>query len=128
VNPRDRERRFRRLKEMGCIACWYERVAGPSGYPEIHHLNEGGKGGQKRRGDEYTIPLCVWHHRGVPYGTIPAKSMELTYGPSLARRSCAFRSRYGSDDQLLRLVNRRIEAADRRARGESLLPEAEVSP
>jgi hypothetical protein len=110
VNPRERERRFSRLKAMSCLACWLDRMARPCGPTEIHHLNEGGKAGQKRRGDEFTIPLGPWHHRGQPPGTLKARDMALMFGPSLARQSRAFRERYGSDDELLRLTDRRVDA------------------
>ncbi len=120
MTPKAREHRFRRLKELGCIACWYERVAYPGGTVEIHHLNKGGKAGQERRGDEFTVPLCKWHHQGQPPGALLAKDMAITHGPSLARQSRAFRERYGTDDELLRLVNRRIARLDRIANGEAL--------
>jgi hypothetical protein len=124
LNPKDREHRFRRLKELGCIACWYERVTPQCGPTEIHHLNEGGKAGQKRRGDEFTVPLGAYHHRGEPIEGFTASEMAITHGPSLARQSKAFRICYGSDDELLRLVNRRIERLDQIAAG-THIPEAE---
>jgi hypothetical protein len=126
VTPRDREHRFRRLKELGCLACWYERVAVQWNPTEIHHLNEGGKAGQARRGDEFTVPLCSWHHRGEPPEGFTASEMRLTHGPSLARHSKAFRERFGTDDELLALTNRRIARLDRIAAG-TPLPEAERS-
>jgi hypothetical protein len=117
VTPSAREHRFRRLKELGCIACWYERLARPPGPPEIHHLNLGGKAGQKRRGDEFTIPLCAWHHQGRLLPGRTSIDMFALFGPSLARQSRAFRERYGTDDELLSLVNRRIARLDRIATG-----------
>lgn len=99
MNARARERRFSAIKEIGCIAClrfgiW--RV------PEVHHLNLGGLAGHKRRGDEFTIGLCRWHHRGIPSYT------ALLTGPSLARESKAFRAQFGTDDELLVEQNKLI--------------------
>lgn len=122
MNPRAREHRFRRLKELGCVASWME------GFPmmpaEIHHLNEGGKAGQKRRGDEFTIPLSPWHHRGVVMTGHTRASMREQFGPSLAHESRAFRERYGTDDELLAKVNDWIRKRDAIAKGE-VLSEAE---
>lgn len=118
MNPRDREHRFRRLKEMGCIACLLDRL--PGVYPEIHHLNGGGHAGQKRRGDEFTIPLCQWHHQGKPMPNTPVD------GPTLKYHSRAFRARYGTDDGLLSRTNSIIARMDAVSKGEAL-PEAEVS-
>lgn len=77
-------------------------------YPEIHHLNFDGKAGQERRGDEFTIPLCRWHHQGHP-GIFKTKWMRENVGPSLAKQSRSFRAMYGTDDQLLAKVNDLIE-------------------
>lgn len=118
VNAKAREHRFRRLKEMGCIACWKEGI--PDVPPEIHHLNLGGRAGQKRRGDEFTVPLCQWHHQG--------KRDDLDRqppGPSLKLHSREFRERYGKDDELLAKVNDLIRMTDDLARGHR--SEAEVS-
>lgn len=84
---------------MPCLTC-------PGcGQTEIHHLNGGGKAGQKRRGDEFTIPLGTWAHRGIPLAGWTAKQMEAAYGPSLARTSKKFRECYGSDEVLLIRAN-----------------------
>src|SRR5262245_9974617 len=112
MNPKAREHRFRRLKEMGCIACWKDGRMNV--FPEIHHLNLGGRAGQKRRGDEFTIPLCVWHHQGhVPTaGALSISERAELWGPSLKLHSKAFRARYGADDALLKRVNGLIRQMD----------------
>lgn len=116
MTPRAREHRFRRLKELGCIACWMQGLMNV--YPEIHHQNMGGKAGQKRRGDEYTIPLCAWHHRGETAGDhVTNSDMRQMLGPSLARESKAFRERFGSDEQLLAKTNELIRRLDEIAGG-----------
>jgi hypothetical protein len=100
---------------MGCIACWSD--GGAYVLPEIHHLNLGGRAGQKRRGDEFTIPLCAWHHQGHK----PER-----FGPSLKWNSKAFRAKYGRDDDLLAKVNDLMRMMDDIATGHHR-SEAEVS-
>jgi hypothetical protein len=101
------QKRFERLKQLGCIAC---RKEGLVIFPvEIHHMNLGGKAGQKRLGHDFTIPLCAWHHRGTnvhPGGVC----LTLTLGPSLAKQSKLFRETYGTDDELLAEVNAMLAA------------------
>jgi hypothetical protein len=110
MNAKAREHRFRRLKEMGCIASFLD--GRPDVPAEIHHLNLGGRAGQKRRGDEYTIPLSSWHHRGVPHDGRTASAMRVLYGPSLALHSKAFRVHYGTDDVLLAKTDDLIRQMD----------------
>ncbi len=105
--------RFEALKELGCIACI--KTLGiralHCGPTEIHHLNLGGKAGQKRLGHDFTIPLGPWHHRAVlALGWTSSESARF-YGPSLAKQSKAFRERYGSDGELLAEVNKLIGVA-----------------
>ena len=88
-------RRYLDLHDMGCIAC---RQLGKWSAPDIHHLNLGGHAGQKRRGNDYTIPLCPAHHRGVGWD-------EQAHGPSLALHPSRFRQTFGTDDELLEKVN-----------------------
>lgn len=91
------------VKSLPCIACHLDAI--PQCTPtEEHHLNLGGKAGQKRLGDEYSIPLCAWHHRG-DIGKRTVRDMNWTYGPSLARASRMFREQYGGDMRLLELTN-----------------------
>jgi hypothetical protein len=126
MNPKVREHRYRRLTEIGCIACSIEGTGVWScGSLEIHHLNLGGKAGQKRRGDPFTIPLGKWHHQAQPPSGESTSSARVLYGPSLKYHSRAFREKYGSDDELLEKVNAEIVRRDRIAVG--YLTEAEVS-
>ena len=87
-------------QEIGCIACRIDK----RGYvpADAHHILSGGK----RRGHEFTIPLCLWHHRGQ--GIFSPRIMEQGFGPSLAHNSKAFHLRYGSDDELLALTKQRV--------------------
>lgn len=98
MTPKARELRFRRLKEIGCLACWMIGI--PDVYPEIHHQNLDEHAGQKRLGDEFTVPLCGWHHQG--HG--PASLYE-TLGPSLKHHPVEFREKFGSDMTQLAKTN-----------------------
>lgn len=94
------------VRQLPCIACEIQKCDQP--YPtEEHHQNLDGHAGQKRLGDDYSVPLCKWHHRGVCQPIGP-EAMRLFYGPSLARESKAFRQRYGSDEKLLEMTNERL--------------------
>lgn len=98
--------RFDALYALGCIACFLRTLG--FRYPEIHHLNLDGKAGQKRRGHQYTIPLCGWHHVGkVDFGR-SSLGMAEKYGPSLAKQSKRFREIFGTDDVLLERVNKML--------------------
>lgn len=91
--------RFEKLHGIGCIAC---RHNGTLHFPaEIHHLLSGGR----RRGHQFSLPLCVWHHRGVVPDGLTSMVMTLDHGPSLARGSKAFHIHYGSDNELLAEVD-----------------------
>ena len=90
--------RFAAIHDVGCIAC---RLAGLPHTPcEIHHLTIGGRHGQKRRGHDYTIGLCSYHHRNA---SPPWPSFDC--GPSYAAQPRAFRERFGDDDFLLAYQN-----------------------
>jgi hypothetical protein len=95
------KRRFVEIKLDGCLACHIDG----NGYnaPEIHHL----KSGNIRRGHEFTIGLCPWHHRACPIQFIES---WYQMGPSLANGSRTFHEHYGSDDHLLQLQNERLRA------------------
>lgn len=80
--------RWQRFESLGCIACWQHGVYS---VPEVQHLLSGGR----RKGHDFTIPLCPYHHRGVGQGI----------GTSLAFGSKPFHEQYGSDDRLLMLTN-----------------------
>lgn len=90
---------------MGCLCC--KRMGFLRWPVEIHHLNLGGKAGQKRLGDEYTIPLCRWHHQ-ADSGRMSATEATKMLGPTL-KDSRAFRRIYGSDEKLLAEANAWLE-------------------
>lgn len=99
------ERRFQDIYIIGCVAC---RMLGWFQPCQIHHLNLHGRAGQKRRGDQFTIGLCPWHHIGQTGGERKRKDMERIFGPSLALSSIKFRAKFGTDDQLLEYQNELI--------------------
>lgn len=96
--------RSKLVKSLPCICCKIEDVRQVQPTDE-HHLNLGGKAGQKRRGDSYSVPLCAWHHQGYPPEGMNASEATFAMGPSLARSSKRFRETYGNDDRLLEMTN-----------------------
>ena len=86
--------RFDAFQTIGCVAC---RKRGIFNQADVHHLLSGGK----RRGHQFTIPLCPAHHRGFNHN-------ESMHGPSLAKSPRKFREAFGSDATLLALTNKLI--------------------
>lgn len=102
----DQARRFRKLKAFGCVACYldgYEKIEGDS-EPDVHHFLSG----NKRIGHEATAPLCFWHHKGETYDGVPEAWFLANVGPSWHKHRRAFRQRYGSDSEVIALVNELI--------------------
>jgi len=96
IQPTTKEvQRFKRITELGCVACLLDGV---SDVPcDIHHLLSGGR----RIGHTATVGLCPFHHRGViPEGRKIDEYQEV-HGPSLAAKPRAFRLRYGDEEELL---------------------------
>lgn len=93
--------RFVLFRELGCVACIVEgELRGESRYQtpaDVHHEVNGYRTGR-------TIPLCPWHHRGVPTygynGSASDDTMIAIVGPSLAKHPALFRERYGDFDEL----------------------------
>lgn len=105
--------RFRVIQEIGCIACL---AIGRKSPAEIHHLTVGGLHGQKRRGHDFTVGLCCYHHRGVAAGSaISARGLEPLLGHSYALNPKGFRAQFGRDDALLARQNQLIEHHTRTA-------------
>jgi hypothetical protein len=94
--------RFAQIKDGRCLACWIK------GHVTIgcdaHHLLIGGR----RRGHDYSVALCGWHHRMIPFDGVTGPQMRNLYGPSLMGGSKRFREAYGTDDELLALQERMI--------------------
>ena len=99
------------IRDLGCTACSMYGV----GYRvmcEKHHLNEGDQPGRKRRGEQFTVGLCQWHHVGKCHCTgavTDCPSCRLKHGPSWRHHKREFLDTYGDGDQLLEVQNARIE-------------------
>lgn len=98
--------RYALIQQMGCVACREHDIFSMC---DVHHLNSGGHAGQVRRGNQSTIGLCPYHHRGIWRSEIKLQHMIDEYGPSLALTPRRFRERYGSDDELLAKVDNWIK-------------------
>lgn len=94
--------RFEALREIGCIACIHWGITAPA---EVHHLLSGGR----RQGHQFTIPLCQWHHRGVPWTAQTSAETEASAGPSLALSSKRFHREFGTDYDLLTRTNELLQ-------------------
>lgn len=111
VKPRSKpatraeRKRYQRLHEMGCII---DRMSPSECYNlpvEVQHLTSGGR----RLGNEFTIPLCSWHHRAqLPCGMTSSQA-SLLYGPSFAKSRKEFEATYGSEEFLLAETNKLLE-------------------
>lgn len=105
--------RFERIKAMPCTCCTQLGIDQPS-MTTAHHLLSGGR----RRGHQFVIPLCEWHHYARPI-VVTRSSIEghtdewMTekYGPSLLIASKRFHEAFGTDNELLAKVNRFLEGA-----------------
>jgi len=109
MSAKSNQRRFRRIYEIGCLACrkfgWFSEC-------QVHHLNLDEHAGQKRLGDEATIGLCPWHHQGQPLGSMTAAQCRRCVGPSMQAEPSRFREVFGSDVDLLRRQNELINQAE----------------
>jgi len=91
--------RMAAIKASGCILCLL--VTGKTQPPDVHHLTSG----SRRRGHQYTIGACPYHHRGlIPEGHTRQTASGLL-GPSFAHGRRGFQEFFGSDDFLLKIQN-----------------------
>ena len=74
MKPKDKKARFAALSDLGCIICQCPT--------EIHHLlGLKYSGIAQKSKDEFTIPLCVNHHRGEEgIHHIGIKTWQYKYG------------------------------------------------
>jgi hypothetical protein len=96
------------IRDIGCICCLKRGIASEC---EKHHLlTTGLHGNGKRRGEQFTVGLCTYHHRGGHgVGGAVARSMEPTYGPNYADNAGEFRVVFGDDSDLLAEQQRLID-------------------
>jgi len=91
--------RMAAIKASGCILCLL--VTGKTRPPDVHHLTSG----SRRRGHQYTIGACPYHHRGlIPEGHTK-QSISGLLGYSYAWGRKGFVEFFGSDDLLLKIQN-----------------------
>lgn len=125
MNDMDRQRRYQRMRDHGCIACF--KIGIPNQPPDVHHLNLDNKAGQKRLGDDINMPLCPWHHRGIKFERHTFKGMKNIFGPSRALHKREFVKKFGTDEKLRTEYEYKAGQMDELAKGH--LPEAErVNP
>lgn len=108
------------IHEMECIACQMEAefarnrneiVLGQPFPTEAHHLTD--KGYRIHSGGHMsTIPLEAWHHRGICLDGLTATDMTKLYGPSIARNKRAFTALYGTERELLAIIDARLKERD----------------
>lgn len=100
---KDEQARYAALKELNCIVCHLDGQGNViCGRHEIHHLTSGGR----RIGNDKTIPLGAYHHRGVILNGYTGKRMEIVFGPSFAKSKRAFETRFGTEEYLLEQTNK----------------------
>lgn len=106
------KRRMDRIAKMGCVACYVMNQRQPNGV-EIHHIVDMGYR-HLSGGHDSTIPLCAWHHRGIPTALVgrgsSVRAMAEQHGPSLAVQKREFVRHYGNERQLLEIVNKQLES------------------
>lgn len=103
------EIRFADLWDIGCIAC---RLAhGEWVAPEMDHRNVGDFAGMKRTagGHDDTLPLCCWHHRGIPWDLWTADACRLFAGPSKQLHKRQFIEQFGTIDELYAALAKMLE-------------------
>lgn len=93
------ERRYLdRLAQLGCVACCLSGYADSPA--EIHHIRSGmGKG--QRASHFHALPLCPPHHRGTAGLKVP----------SIHGSKHAFIKSFGSELQLLEIINQKTRSA-----------------
>lgn len=102
----DQQARQDRARELGCIACMKNVLQDfdcnqTRAWSEIHHLTRSGR----QIGQDETICLCCWHHRGMLTNGLNTSENTEIFGPSLAKGSKPFHARYGDNATLLEYQN-----------------------
>lgn len=92
------ELRYLAFQDIGCICCVVEGK--PLTPAEVHHITQAD--------NQQTLPLCPWHHRGVIPSGMSGAMATAFYGPSLAISRRSFEMRYGTEEELLKDLDRRM--------------------
>ena len=95
--------RMAAIKASGCILCLL--VTGKTCPCDVHHLTSG----SRRRGHQYTIGACPWHHRGLVPEFHNKQTASGLMGPSFAHGRRGFEEFFGDDDLLLKIQNLMLE-------------------
>lgn len=96
------------IRDIGCICCLKRGIF--SHCAKHHLISTGHHGNGKRRGEQFTIGLCDYHHQGgASVGGSRAREMAHNYGPSYADNAREFRDVFGDDESLLAEQDRLID-------------------
>lgn len=95
------EKRYDQLQRLGCVPC---RTLHIFSQIDVHHIVEG-----YRLGNKFTLPLCPWHHRGMPPDDWSNSDAAAHYGPSMKHSKGAFVERFGTERQLLEQTDELIK-------------------
>jgi hypothetical protein len=105
--------RLDRIHDMPCMICQMLSIDQPS-RTEAHHLVD--KGTRKHSGGHMaTLPLCGWHHRSDVlgcgrYADPPTMAnVESAIGPSIQGNKKLFIVKFGTERQLLAIIDKRLE-------------------
>jgi hypothetical protein len=109
MSTRDKKR-YSALHAIGCIICHIQGFEWTQA--EIHHLVDNGYR-KLSGGNQATIPLCAWHHRGEPVMDQTIRYMVASRGPSMALESKFFAATFGTQRELLARVNDMISQGKR---------------
>ena len=100
---KNQQQRFEAMKlDIGCICCRLKGLGHVE--PDINHSLTA----RKRRGHDFTYPLCKWHHVGWLADGYTTETMTKAFGPSLAKGSKPFHAHFGSDDELTDAVGQML--------------------
>jgi hypothetical protein len=102
ITKADRQR-YELMRGLNCVAC---AQVGAFHECDVSHETNGGR----RTGNENTMLECPWHHRGVPPWGCTQQGAHKRLGPSRARNPRAYHAKFGSDEQLLELTNKALQA------------------
>lgn len=102
MNILTKQQRYDRLRSFGCVCCRQSGVYNDQ--VDMHHLVD--KGNRKASGgDKATLPLCVWHHRGMAPDGYTVERATLLLGPSFEHNRRDFNRVYGTQRELLQKVD-----------------------
>lgn len=93
--------RYDAFRHFGCIVShlYFDRFE----FYDVHHLVEG-----YRLGNQFTIPLNPWYHRGLCPDELTMDGALEYYGPSMKLDKESFVKRFGTERYLLGKVNEMV--------------------